>query len=110
MIEKTVLDQLTQSLRHPVYMEIPEKMPDKFYILRKADSGRADMVDMAMFTLRSYAGTLYEAAEMNEAAVEALDALSDLDGIYSSYRMGDYPFDQSEIKKYCYQAVQGVYY
>ena len=83
MIELTVLDHLSEQLTVPVYMELPSGAPDRFVVLRKADSGRENFIYSAMFTFRSYGESLLEAARLNEQVKAAVDRISELDAVAS---------------------------
>lgn len=108
MIELIVLRHLEQKLPEPVYMEFPSNPPDRFFVLKKADSGREDLIDSAMFTLQSYGESLLEAAKLNELAKAAMDSLMELDEIADSRRGGDYPFPDTKNKRYRYQTVHNI--
>lgn len=108
MIELTVLNHLEQKLQVPVYLEFPSELSERFVVLRKADSGREDLLDSAMFVAESYAESLLETAKLNELVKSALDSLVELDVICSSKRAGDYPFPDTKNKRYRYQAVQNI--
>lgn len=108
MIEKTVLDYLERVLPYPVYAEFPEKPEGQFYVIRKADSGRDNYIDDAMFTVRSYGKSLLESAQMNELAKTAMDNLTDLDVVTASVRAGDYPMPDIKDKRYCYQTIHNI--
>lgn len=108
MIETTVLDYLNQKLPVPVYMEIPDDIPDRFVVLRKSGSGRINRVDTSMFVVRSYAESMLEASMLNEQVKAAMDALPELDAVSASRLTGDYPFPDTTIERYRYQAVYDV--
>lgn len=108
MIELTVKEYLEQKLQVSVYMEYPADPPNRFVVLKKADSSRVDLIDSAMFIADSYAESQYETARLNMQVVEALDDLTDLDSIARSERGGDYPFPDTKNKRYRYQAVQTI--
>lgn len=110
MIENTVLEFLTASLAWPVYMEEPEDAPEKFIIIRKTGGGRRDLISSAMFAVQSYAGTLLEAAEMNEAVKAVLDRLTELDSIAASRYNTDYIYPDTAKKRRRYQAVYEITY
>lgn len=110
MIEITVKDFMESYLLVPVFMEYPAKPPARFVVLRKADSGRVNYIDTAMFIADSYAETLLETAKLNEQVVNAFDSLTDLDVISCSERGGDYNFPDTQNKRYRYQAVQNITY
>lgn len=108
MIEIVVLRYLSRKLPHPIYMEFPEKPEDQFFVLRKADSGREDRVESAMFVVQSYGKTLLEAAQLNELAKAAMDDLIELDVVSASNRAGDYPFPDTKNKRYRYQTIHNI--
>lgn len=108
MIEQIVLNFLMERLPDPVHMEFPANPTGRFYVLRKADTGREDLLDSAMFTVRSYAASLLEAAQMNELAKTAMDALVELDAVSASDRGGDYAFMDTQNMRPCYQMVQNI--
>ena len=110
MIEKIVLDFLSERLLYPVHMGVPAKAPSRFYVLRKVDSSRENYVDTAMFTILSYAESSLEAAKANELAKSAMDDLTELDCISASKRNGDYQFPDPKTKQNRYQAVYSVTY
>lgn len=106
MIEITVLDYMSNNLPVPVYMEFPSDPDDCFVVLRKGGSERENLVDTSTFVADSYAGSLLEAAKLNEQVKAALDSLAELDAVSCSKRGGDYPFYDTQNKRYRYQAVQ----
>ena len=110
MIEIIVKEHLERQLQVPVYLEYPTNPPERFVVLKKADSGRDNFIDSAVFVADSYAESMYEAAQLNSGAVAALDSLADLDAVGKSERGGDYAFPDIKNKRYRYQAVQTVYY
>lgn len=110
MIEIIVKEFIEQRLPVPVLMEFPANPPNRFIVLRKADSSRENLVDTAMFVADSYAESLLEAAKLNVQVIAALDDLIMLDAVSSSKRGGDYPFTDTKNKRYRYQAVQNITY
>ena len=108
MIEEIVQKYMTDKLDVPVFMEFPEEPPLRFVVLKKADSSRENYIDSAMFVADSYAETMFDAAKLNCQVVSALDDLTDLDEICCSERGGDYAFQDTQSKRYRYQAVQNI--
>lgn len=108
MIETTVLRYLEDKLETAVYMEFPGNPPVRFVVLRKADSGRENHINSAMFTARSYAESLLESAKLNEAVKAAMDTLPELEEVSSSRLNGDYPMMDTANKRYCYHAVYDI--
>lgn len=110
MIEQIVLDFLTGKLSTPVYMEFPERAPDRFVVLRRTDNKRENHIYTATFVADSYGETLLEAARMNDLTTAALDMLTELDSVSASGRVTDYEFKDTKNKRYRYQAVQSITY
>lgn len=108
MIEITVLSFLSERLPVPVYPEYPTNPPERFVVLRKADSSRENLLDSAMFVADSYAEPLLEAARLNEQVKAALDVLPEIDVVSSSRRAGDYPAFDTKNKRHRYQAVYNI--
>ena len=105
MIEQTVLDWLNETLSAPAYMERPEDAPERWVLVQKTGSGVTDHVKRATIAVQSYAPTLYDAAQLNEAVKSAMDALIELDGVCRSQLNSDYEYTDPSKKQYRYQAV-----
>lgn len=105
MIEKTVLNFLSAELSVPVFMEVPEREPEKYVVLEKVGSGKINHICTASFAVQSYAPTLYEAAELNEEAKSAMERLATLDEIGRVALDSDYPFTNTATKQRRYQAL-----
>lgn len=105
MIEIIVKDYLAGQLAVPVYMERPEDPTAEYVVLRKADSEREDQLDAATFVADSYAGTLLEAAQLNQQVLACVDGLADLPEVSEVRRGGDYPLNDTQNKQHRYQAV-----
>lgn len=112
MIEKTVLDFLQLSLPEiPCFMERPEQRPNGMYILiEKTSASRTNHLDQATMAVQSYAPSLYEAAQLNEAVKAImLDSVSE-ENISAVKLQTDYNFTDTATKQYRYQAVFDIYY
>lgn len=110
MIETTVLEHLASRLDAPVSMEVPEKKPERFVVLKKADTGREDFLYKSMFLVRSYAPTLLAAAELSEQVMQAMLTLPECSDVSGCYLTGDYNFTDTASKQYRYQAVFDIYH
>lgn len=111
MIEKVLLDFLSDSLSAPVYMEIPKNYPSKFYVLEKTSGAQVNHIKNSTFAIKSYGSSLYEAASMNEELKEVM--LNDLispDEICSVALNSDYNFTDTQTKHYRYQAVFDIFH
>lgn len=111
MIEKILLDFLNTEL-YPirVYMEEPESKPSKYVLMEKTGSGRKNQIDSAIIAIQSYAGSLYEAAELNEDAKLVMYGAVDCPEVFSVELNSDYNFTDTTTKRYRYQAVFEIFY
>jgi hypothetical protein len=110
MIEIVVLNYLSSALSAEVFMEVPDAPPERFVLLKKADGGRDNHLDYAMFTVQSYGKSLLEAAELNEEVKSVMDGIMELDAISGCYLNSDYNFTDTASKRYRYQAVFDIYH
>lgn len=110
MIEKIVLDYLTDCLSVPVYMEMPEEPPASFVLLEKTGSSRRDWIDEATLAIQSYGATLLEAASLNEAVKTAMQSITDLASVSRAELNSDYNYTDTTSKRYRYQAVYDFVY
>lgn len=81
MIETTVLDYLRDRLGVPVTMEVPEGASGTFVVLEKTGSSRQNYIRRATLAVQSYAPTLLQAAQLDDAVIEAMLALPTLDQV-----------------------------
>lgn len=105
MIEKTVLDYLSDKLDVSCYMEVPTKMPNEFVVIEKLGSKRTNYLNYASFAIQSYATSTYKAALLNEKVKEAMFDIVELSDISSSELDGDYLYTDTDIKRARYQCV-----
>lgn len=104
MIEKIVRDYLETELKVGVYLEVPQD-GSTFVVMEKTGSSKENHISRATIAIQSYAGTLYEAAQLNEAVKAAMENIIDLNVICDCSLNSDYNFTDTETKKYRYQAV-----
>lgn len=110
MIEVTILNYLKNALSTPVSMEIPKQQPQSFVVLEKTGSGKRNRLCSATFAVQSYAPSMYEAAELNEAVKAAMESAVALDEVTSVELNSDYNYTDTASKKYRYQAVFEIYH
>lgn len=110
MIELIVLNYLNDALDVPVKMEIPADPVEKYVVLEKTGSTRTNTLNTATFAAQSYAGSLAEAAELNEEVKTAIDNMIELDAISACRLNSDYNFTDTTTKKYRYQCVYVITY
>lgn len=105
MIEKTVLDYLSNQLSVPVYAEKTDEEPLKYVLIEKTGGGESNHIKSAMIALQSYADSLFLAAELNEEVKNVMKGIVELDEIISVKLARDYNFTDTTKKKYRYQAI-----
>ena len=72
MIEKTILDYLTTELDVSCYMEVPKTAPSSFVVIEKTGSNHKNRIFTATVAIQSYAESLYNAAELDDAELSAV--------------------------------------
>lgn len=108
MIELTIKTHFDTVLDVDVYFEQPETAPESFVLIEKTGSGRINKLNSSTFAFQSYAGSMYEAASLNEQVKAAADSLVSLDEIASVSLNSDYNFTDTTTKRYRYQAVYDI--
>lgn len=110
MIEKIVLDYLNNTLSVPAYMEKPAELPKRYVFLEKTGSSSENHIESATFAIQSYAGSLFDAASLNEEVKEAMKNIIFLNEVMGVELNSDYNFTDTAKKKYRYQAVFELIY
>ena len=110
MIEKIVLDFLSENLRVPVTMEKPENELDEYVLIEKTGSSESDFIKSATFAIQSYSTSLYKACVLNEEVKGAMNNLISLPTISRAKLNTDYNFTDTTTKRYRYQAIYDITY
>lgn len=106
MIEEILYNYLGDSLSAPVYLEIPVDYPSKYYVIEKTGGAQVNHIKSATVAIKSYADSMYDAAEMNEELKAVmLDDILELPELASVRLNSDYNFTDTATKQYRYQAV-----
>lgn len=106
VIEKIVLDYLTNALSLPVVMEVPEQpTPERYVVIEKTGSSMVNRVPTANIAVQSCATTLLDAAELNETVKAVMENIVTLAAIGGCHLDTDYNFTDPSSKTYRYQAV-----
>lgn len=108
MIEKIILDYLSERLTEPVLMEEPEAKPETYVLIEKTGSGETNHIGSATIAVQSYAPSLYEAAALNERVKTAMKSAITMDEIVKVTLNSDYNYTNTASKRYRYQAVFDV--
>lgn len=110
MIEKTIYDFMNTKIDVPCYMMRPETIPDTYVVIEKTGGSKENHLIRSTVAFQSYAPTLAQAAELNEAVKAAAEELVELDDITASRYNTDYNFTNTATKQPRYQAVFDVYH
>lgn len=107
MIESTVLSFLSEAdLDAPIYMEVPAKPPEEFYILEVTGQRMTDHVRTTTMAVQSYAKSLERAADlMYEIDEVMLYRLTELDEVAGIRVNSVHNFTDPTAKQYRYQGV-----
>lgn len=109
MIEKVILDYLTEALSVPVYMERPLELSDQFVILERTSTSELNKIRSCTVACQSYdRNSLAGAATLNEAVMAAMDQMIILPSISRCKLNNAYNFTDTETKEYRYQAVYDI--
>lgn len=117
MIEKIILDYLSDELECPVLMEIPSNPASEFVVIEKTGSGSTNQINRATFAIMSYSDTLYKTALLNSNVIKAMigdgtltfGIVADTD-ISKCSLNSDYNATDTTNKRYRYQAVFDLIY
>lgn len=104
MIEQIVLEHLS-GLTVPVYMESPEELPESYVIVEKTGGSIENHVCSSVFAVQSIAGSLYDAAVLNEAVIDRMKSLVINESVSKVSLNSNYNFTNTETYQYRYQAV-----
>ena len=110
MIDIVILDYVSAALDVPVRMEIPEKRPSRFVVLKRSGRGRENGLESANLFADSYGESLLDALELHEQVKDVLDTLDTLKEVSSAELATDYPLTDTASKQYRYQAVYVIYH
>lgn len=108
MIEKTILDYLSEHLTVPVYMEEPINKPASYVLIERTGSSESDLIESTTLALQSYGASLYDAAALNMAVKARIKQAVELPSVSAVYINSDYNFTDTETKRYRYQCVAVV--
>ncbi len=113
MIEMTILDYLNRNLSNNVkaYMELPEgEDPVTCVVIEKTGSAEYNRLKSAVFAIKSYGESLYEAALLNEEVKTIMEEAVTLNDISKCRLNTDYVYNDTARKRYRYQAVFEIYH
>ena len=105
MIEKVILDYLSDRLSVETRMERPDNPPTRYVLIEKTGSGRRNLIYSSTLAVQSYAESMVEAAKLNEEVKEAMFNAVILNEVGRVSLNSDYNFTDISSKQYRYQAV-----
>lgn len=105
MIEIVIKEYLDGHLSVPSFLEKRGKMPERYVLLEKTGGTERNQLSYATFAFQSYAPSLYEASELNEALIKVIKNMIILDEISKIKLNSSYNFTDTTTKEYRYQAV-----
>lgn len=111
LIEQLTLEYLKTALdMSEIYVQLPDNLPDRFAILTLADRGKVDQINAATIQIESYARkSKYEAATLDEAVREAMEAIGDTEDVSCRYGGGNDNPDTT-LKMYRYRSYFNLYF
>lgn len=107
MIEKTLLDYLSDNLEVFVGFEAPAQETD-YVLIDKTGSSRTNHIITSTFAIQSYGASLYEAMLLNAEVANAMEGFTALDQITRVELETDYNFTNTTTKQYRWQAVYDI--
>lgn len=88
----------------------PDSDRDKYLIVQRSGSRRENHLYSSTIAVQSYAGSIYEAAKLNEKVIEIMDNITELDRITAVDLNSTYLFMKTSTKQPRYQAVFDLYH
>lgn len=110
MIETIVLRFLKDKMKEHVYLENPGNNIKNFILIEKIGGGKESHLNRATLAIQSYAGSLAEAAKINESVKHAMEGIVELDEIGSCELNADYNWTDTNTKRYRYQSIYNLIY
>lgn len=110
MIEKTVLDYLTETLQTDnVFLELPNDLPDEFIVFHVIDREKKDHINAVTIEFYSYGKTKLGAAQLDERLRDAMDNIESIPDISCHFGGGNDSPDNA-IKRPRYRAYYNLFY
>lgn len=118
MIEKVILDYLTERIEGTVLMEVPEipsedypDWPNPLVIIERVGGAKTNHVNRISVALQSYGATLYEAVSLDETVRGAIETLpAAVDNIGRVSLSSCYNHTDTRAGRYRYQSTYEIYF
>lgn len=108
MFELEIKQFLEDELGLKVLFEMPQENTKQFILLEKLGSSKKDYLKSSTYAFKSYAETMFKAAELNEKCKSAVEKMIELNSVTGIHLNSDYPFTDVATKRYRYQAVYDI--
>lgn len=105
MIENYLIEHIEANTETPVYVFVPEVMPNEFFVIDRTGTARDNHIETVTVAIQSYARTAERAAELIEEMVEIMDTLTDGPGVSACRLDNVYMFTDTTRNRPRYQAV-----
>lgn len=107
MIEMTICNYLSTKLDCQVLPEKP-KRPFGRMVFVERTGGNGRFIRNTTIAIQSYGTSMYEAAELNEEVIRAMESIWELNEVVKVDLNQNYNFTDTTTKEYRYQAVFDV--
>ena len=104
MIEKLIIDYLSEHLEVFVGMEAPEQTTN-YVLLDKTGSSRNNLIITSTIAIQSYGPSLYAAMDLNAQVEETMEGLLELNRITRVELETDYNYTNTACQRYCFVTV-----
>lgn len=104
-IESVLIGYVGQKTAVHTGGEIPGKRTGSYIVAQKRGGGKSNHIPSATMQFDCYAPTLFEACELSQKVIRAVEESTALDDIASVEFGGDYNSTDTERKVYCYTAM-----
>lgn len=105
MIIKDILDYLSDELTEPCYCEEPDAPPSSYVLLDQKGQSKTEHIYYTRLAFNSIAPTMYEAAELAERVIAAVESAIELDSVCKIELNSNYNFTDTSSKRYRYQTL-----
>lgn len=110
MIEKILIDYISENMNIPVFMEEQIDVSCPYIVLEKTGGSESNRLQTGTFAIQCYGNTKYESASLNAKLKTKMIEITSVDNIFKCQLNSDYDYTDTQKKKYRYQAVYNITY
>lgn len=110
MIEKIIIDYLSEELGIGVYAEMPTPKPSNFVLIKRINGGRTNQISAATFSLYVYSTSMYDTVSLMELVKKLILKATVLPEISSVNIGGENVGTDSNNKVYRCELITNIYY